>query len=206
MCTYSATEHGYFFPHTRGDPSVQQAHRLVLFSRTRGVIPSCAGDAASYRFPRTRGGDPTRALTGTGSLTFPAHAGVIPGGSFAVNRRALFRIRGGDPMQGKPQSGHPAFPAYARVILSRRTALAYSILFPAYAPFPRIRGGDPSQVQAVALSGAVSFPRIRGGDPCLAGQLLHIASFSPHTRGDPCLAGQLLHIASFSRIRGVIPK
>ena len=65
-----------FSPHTRGGsrhaPVMQ--HPIKLFPAHAGVIPSCAGDAASYQaFPRTRGGDPYESTHRDGIFDFSPH-------------------------------------------------------------------------------------------------------------------------------------
>ena len=88
------------------------------------------------------------------------------------------------------------FPAYAGVIL------VYDYIYRKGYTFPRIRGGDPVPVAALAQARALfpayagvilragrgaavgfAFPRIRGGDPNTWSTLQAERNFSPHTRG-----------------------
>ena len=129
---------------------------------------------------------------------FPAHAGVIPTGSFlALLTHSFPRTCGGDPIVLLSTARRiPLFPAYAGVI-----PLSVPLSF-RLASFPRIRGGDPiheyHRMIATALFPAyagvihagslnfrltLSFPRIRGGDPACPGMHTLPLDFSPHTRG-----------------------
>lgn len=129
---------------------------------------------------------------------FPAHAGVIPTGSFlALLTHSFPRTCGGDPIVLLSTARRiPLFPAYAGVI-----PLSVPLSF-RLASFPRIRGGDPiheyHRMIATALfpayagviltafwrtQWATTFPRIRGGDPVALVQGAGEGDFSPHTRG-----------------------